>query len=111
MCIVCVCVCVSVVQGSSSSVVPLQLDASGKVKYDILARMGQRKDKVRPPHSYVTTLVCVLIHPATIECISLEDIFLMIADHRGTLIGVWVIVGAGGPLVAASHGVSRSSAQ
>ena len=26
--------------------VPLQLDASGKVKYDILAKMGQRKDKV-----------------------------------------------------------------
>ena len=25
---------------------PLQLDASGKVKYDILAKMGQRKDKV-----------------------------------------------------------------
>lgn len=28
--------------------VPLQLDASGKVKYDVLAKMGQRKDKVRP---------------------------------------------------------------
>ena len=27
--------------------VPLQLDASGKVKYDALARMGQRKDKVK----------------------------------------------------------------
>ena len=26
--------------------VPLQLDASGRVKYDILAKMGQRKDKV-----------------------------------------------------------------
>ena len=25
---------------------PLQLDASGKVKYDIIAKMGQRKDKV-----------------------------------------------------------------
>jgi hypothetical protein len=31
---------------TSSAVVPLQLDASGKVKYDILAKMGQRKDKV-----------------------------------------------------------------
>lgn len=26
--------------------VPLQLDSSGKVKYDVLAKMGQRKDKV-----------------------------------------------------------------
>ena len=33
--------------GSSSAVVPLQLDALGKVKYDALARMGQSKDKVR----------------------------------------------------------------
>ena len=32
--------------GSSSAVVPLQLDATGKVKYDALARMGQSKDKV-----------------------------------------------------------------
>ena len=31
---------------TSSAVVPLQLDSSGKVKYDILAKMGQRKDKV-----------------------------------------------------------------
>ena len=31
---------------TSSAVVPLQLDASGRVKYDILAKMGQRKDKV-----------------------------------------------------------------
>ena len=31
---------------TSSAVVPLQLDASGKVKYDIIAKMGQRKDKV-----------------------------------------------------------------
>ena len=37
------CLCV---QGPSSAVVPLQLDASGKVKYDVLARMGQRKEKV-----------------------------------------------------------------
>ena len=26
--------------------VPLQLDSSGRVKYDILAKIGQRKDKV-----------------------------------------------------------------
>lgn len=26
--------------------VPLQLDSTGKVKYDVIARMGQRKDKV-----------------------------------------------------------------
>ena len=26
--------------------VPLQLDATGKVKYDAIAKMGQRKDKV-----------------------------------------------------------------
>ena len=33
---------------------PLQLDASGKVKYDVLARMGQRKDKVqRYTYTYV----------------------------------------------------------
>ena len=31
---------------SSTAMVPLQLDASGKVKFDILARQGQRKDKV-----------------------------------------------------------------
>ena len=31
---------------TSSAVVPLQLDSSGRVKYDILAKMGQRKDKV-----------------------------------------------------------------
>ena len=38
-------VCVNISQ-TSSAVVPLQLDASGRVKYDILAKMGQRKDKV-----------------------------------------------------------------
>ena len=56
MCVpACMCVCVCTIyvmlwfclQGSSSAVVPLQLDASGKVKYDVLARMGQRKDKVQ----------------------------------------------------------------
>ena len=26
--------------------VPLQLDSTGRVKYDLIARMGQRKDKV-----------------------------------------------------------------
>lgn len=26
--------------------VPLQLDSSGKVRYDAIAKMGQRKDKV-----------------------------------------------------------------
>jgi len=33
-------------QGPSTEVVPLQVDASGKVKYDVLARVGQGKDKV-----------------------------------------------------------------
>ena len=37
------CVCQFV--QASSSIVPLQLDETGKVKYDVLARMGQRKDK------------------------------------------------------------------
>jgi hypothetical protein len=31
---------------TSKAVVPLQLDATGKVKYDALAKLGQRKDKV-----------------------------------------------------------------
>lgn len=31
---------------SSKAVVPLQLDSTGKVKYDAIAKMGQRKDKV-----------------------------------------------------------------
>ena len=31
---------------TSKAVVPLQLDSTGKVKYDAIARMGQRKDKV-----------------------------------------------------------------
>ena len=42
--------------GSSSAVIPLQLDASGKVKYDALARMGQSKDKVR---TYDCRSLCV----------------------------------------------------
>ena len=33
-------------QASSKAVVPLQLDSTGKVKYDAIAKMGQRKDKV-----------------------------------------------------------------
>ena len=36
----------STINQTSKAVVPLQLDASGKVKYDAIARMGQRKDKV-----------------------------------------------------------------
>lgn len=39
----------------SSAVVPLQLDASGKVKYDVLAKIGQRKDKV--VHSSLQAMV------------------------------------------------------
>ena len=31
---------------NSKAIVPLQLDPTGKVKYDTIARMGQRKDKV-----------------------------------------------------------------
>ena len=44
--------------GSSSAVVPLQLDASGKVKYDALARMGQSKDKVRTVRMTAGHFVC-----------------------------------------------------
>ena len=55
------CVCVQV----SSAVVPLQLDASGKVKYDVLARMGQRKDKVRL--HYLTQ--CVYISGFFLYCV------------------------------------------
>ena len=32
---------------SSGEVVPLQVDAEGKVRYDSIAKLGQRKDKVR----------------------------------------------------------------
>lgn len=39
----------------SKAVVPLQLDAAGKVKYDAIARMGQRKDKV--VHSSLQAMV------------------------------------------------------
>lgn len=31
---------------SSGEIVPLQVDSEGKVRYDSLARLGQRKDKV-----------------------------------------------------------------
>ncbi len=40
---------------TSKSVVPLQLDATGKVRYDAIARMGQRKDKV--VHSSLQAMV------------------------------------------------------
>ena len=40
---------------TSKAVVPLQLDATGKVKYDVIARMGQRKDKV--VHSSLQAMV------------------------------------------------------
>ena len=59
--LLCVCVCVQ----ASSAVVPLQLDASGKVKYDVLARMGQRKDKVRL--HYLTQ--CVYISGFFLYCV------------------------------------------
>ena len=47
-CFILIIVAVILFQGAglSSAVVPLQLDASGKVKFDALARMGQSKDKV-----------------------------------------------------------------
>lgn len=33
-------------KGQSGEIVPLQVDAEGKVRYDTLAKLGQRKDKV-----------------------------------------------------------------
>ena len=34
--------------GSTSNSIAVQLDEKGKVKYDVLARQGHAKDKVRP---------------------------------------------------------------
>jgi SNW domain-containing protein 1 len=56
---------------SSSSVVPLQLDASGKVKYDVLARMGQRKDKV--VHSSLEAMVSRGVRPSDPELVRPEE--------------------------------------
>ncbi|CAI8027997.1 SNW domain-containing protein 1, partial [Geodia barretti] len=57
--------------GSSSAVVPLQLDASGKVKYDVLARMGQRKDKV--VHSSLEAMVSRGVRPSDPELVRPEE--------------------------------------
>ena len=42
---VCNCMVLVTLQ-SSKAVVPLQLDSTGQVKYDVIAKLGQRKDKV-----------------------------------------------------------------
>jgi SNW domain-containing protein 1 len=52
-------------------VVPLQLDASGKVKYDVLARMGQRKDKV--VHSSLEAMVSRGVRPSDPELVRPEE--------------------------------------
>ena len=45
---------------NSKAVVPLQLDASGQVKFDALARLGQDKDKVSQKDAIYLNLHMVL---------------------------------------------------
>ena len=47
---------------SSGEVVPLQVDAEGKVRYDSLAKLGQRKDKV-------CVCVCVCVRACVRACV------------------------------------------
>ncbi len=56
---------------SSKAIVPLQLDASGKVRYDALARLGQRKDKVI--HSSLSAMVQRDVRPSDPELIKPDD--------------------------------------
>jgi len=57
--------------GSSSAVVPLQLDASGKVKFDALARMGQSKDKV--VHASLQAMLPKEVRPSDPELIKPDE--------------------------------------
>ncbi len=56
---------------SSKAVVPLQLDASGKVRYDSLAHQGQRKDKVI--HSSLSAMVQRDVRPSDPELIKPDE--------------------------------------
>ena len=56
---------------SSKAIVPLQLDASGKVRYDAIARQGQRKDKVI--HTSLSAMVQKDIRPSDPELIKPDD--------------------------------------
>jgi len=51
--------------------VPLQLDASGKVRYDAIARQGQRKDKV--VHTSLSAMVARDVRPSEPELIKPDD--------------------------------------
>ena len=46
--------------GNKANVLAVQLDASGKVKYDLLARQGHGKDKV-PIKYFFRKLACILL--------------------------------------------------
>ncbi len=56
---------------SSKAIVPLQLDASGKVRYDALARLGQRKDKVI--HSSLSAMVQRDVRPTDPELVKPDE--------------------------------------
>ena len=56
---------------TSSAVVPLQLDAEGKVRYDSLARLGQRKDKV--VHSSLQAMVARDTRPSDPELLKPDE--------------------------------------
>ncbi len=51
--------------------VPLQLDASGKVRYDALARLGQRKEKV--VHSSLSAMVQRDMRPSDPDLVKPDD--------------------------------------
>lgn len=50
---------------------PVQLDASGKVRYDALAKLGQRKDKV--VHTSLSAMVSRDVRPSDPELIKPDD--------------------------------------